>query len=59
MVAYKCGKSHRPTNASLADGVVEFRTAIPSKQVAQWTDPIYDMGNFAASKSHACSWVIT
>ncbi|KAH7241351.1 hypothetical protein BKA59DRAFT_528977 [Fusarium tricinctum] len=31
-----------------ADGVVEFRTAIPSKQVAQWTDPIYDMGNFAA-----------
>ncbi|CAJ0550111.1 Ff.00g100410.m01.CDS01 [Fusarium sp. VM40] len=32
----------------LSDGVVEFRTAIPSKQVAQWTDPIYDMGNFAA-----------
>ncbi|RGP63200.1 cinnamoyl- reductase [Fusarium sporotrichioides] len=31
-----------------ADGVVEFRTAIPSEQVAQWTDPSYDMGVFAA-----------
>ncbi|KAH6950178.1 hypothetical protein DER45DRAFT_649794 [Fusarium avenaceum] len=32
----------------LPNGVVEFCTAIPSKQVAQWTDPSYDMGNFAA-----------
>lgn len=31
-----------------SDGVVEFRTAIPSEQVAQWTDPSYDMGTFAA-----------
>ncbi|KAM0228943.1 hypothetical protein ACHAPO_010350 [Fusarium lateritium] len=31
-----------------ADGVVEFRTAIPSEQVTQWTDPSYDMGTFAA-----------
>ncbi|KAF4472334.1 cinnamoyl- reductase [Fusarium albosuccineum] len=31
-----------------ADGVVRFCTAIPSKQVAQWTDPSYDMGSFAA-----------
>ncbi|WXC44464.1 hypothetical protein QX201_004198 [Fusarium graminearum] len=31
-----------------ADGVVEFRTAIPSEQVGQWTDPSYDMGTFAA-----------
>ncbi|KAM0542541.1 hypothetical protein ACHAPJ_012749 [Fusarium lateritium] len=30
-----------------ADGVVQFRTAFPSKQVAQWTDPSYDMGKFA------------
>lgn len=30
------------------DGMVEFRTAIPSEQVAQWTDPSYDMGVFAA-----------
>lgn len=31
-----------------SDGVVRFRTAFPSKQVAQWTDPSYDMGSFAA-----------
>ncbi|GJC78599.1 nmrA-like family domain-containing protein 1 [Colletotrichum liriopes] len=31
-----------------ADGVVRFCTAIPSNQVAQWTDPSYDMGSFAA-----------
>ncbi|KAK4170064.1 cinnamoyl reductase [Cladorrhinum sp. PSN259] len=31
-----------------ADGVVRFCTAIPSKQVSQWTDPSYDMGSFAA-----------
>ncbi|CEI67875.1 unnamed protein product [Fusarium venenatum] len=31
-----------------ADGVVEFRTAIPSEQVTQWTDPSYDMGTFTA-----------
>jgi hypothetical protein len=34
----------------LADGVVEFRTAIPSKKAVQWTDPSYDMGTFAASE---------
>ncbi|KAF6798776.1 cinnamoyl-CoA reductase [Colletotrichum sojae] len=32
----------------LSNGVVRFCTAIPSKQVAQWTDPSYDMGSFAA-----------
>ncbi|GKZ27857.1 hypothetical protein AbraIFM66951_007793 [Aspergillus brasiliensis] len=31
-----------------ADGVVEFRIPIPGGQVAQWTDPIHDMGIFAA-----------
>ncbi|KAF7557959.1 hypothetical protein G7Z17_g348 [Cylindrodendrum hubeiense] len=31
-----------------SDGMVRFCTAIPSKQVAQWTDPSYDMGSFAA-----------
>ncbi|KAL3486500.1 hypothetical protein BJX62DRAFT_246722 [Aspergillus germanicus] len=31
-----------------SDGVVRFRIPIPSGQVAQWTDPIYDMGIFAA-----------
>lgn len=35
-----------------ADGVVEFRMPIPSRQVAQWTDPSYDMGRFAERKSH-------
>ncbi|KAF4989057.1 hypothetical protein FGRMN_9387 [Fusarium graminum] len=30
-----------------ADGVVEFKTAFPSDQVAEWTDPSYDMGIFA------------
>ncbi|TDZ39376.1 NmrA-like family domain-containing protein 1 [Colletotrichum spinosum] len=30
------------------DGEVRFCTAIPSDQVAQWTDPSYDMGSFAA-----------
>ncbi|KAL3447166.1 hypothetical protein BJX65DRAFT_277533 [Aspergillus insuetus] len=31
-----------------SDGVVRFRIPIPSGQVAQWTDPIHDMGIFAA-----------
>ncbi|PYH48702.1 putative cinnamoyl-CoA reductase [Aspergillus saccharolyticus JOP 1030-1] len=31
-----------------ADGVVRFHIPIPSSQVAQWTDPVYDMGIFAA-----------
>ncbi|KAE8422602.1 hypothetical protein BDV36DRAFT_244861 [Aspergillus pseudocaelatus] len=31
-----------------SNGVVEFRIPIPGGQVAQWTDPIHDMGNFAA-----------
>ncbi|RDW93677.1 uncharacterized protein DSM5745_00999 [Aspergillus mulundensis] len=31
-----------------SDGVVRFRIPIPSNQVAQWTDPIHDMGAFAA-----------
>ncbi|KAJ0414380.1 hypothetical protein BJY00DRAFT_318865 [Aspergillus carlsbadensis] len=31
-----------------ADGVVRFRIPIPGGQVAQWTDPIHDMGIFAA-----------
>ncbi|OJJ96531.1 hypothetical protein ASPACDRAFT_125172 [Aspergillus aculeatus ATCC 16872] len=31
-----------------SDGVVQFRIAIPSGQVAQWTDPIHDMGIFAS-----------
>ncbi|KAL3458332.1 hypothetical protein BJX64DRAFT_266787 [Aspergillus heterothallicus] len=31
-----------------SDGVVEFRIPTPSDQAAQWTDPIYDMGTFAA-----------
>ncbi|KAF5676553.1 cinnamoyl reductase [Fusarium heterosporum] len=30
-----------------ADGVVVFKTAFPSDQVAEWTDPSYDMGIFA------------
>ncbi|KAL5042242.1 hypothetical protein BDW71DRAFT_148886 [Aspergillus fruticulosus] len=31
-----------------SDGVVRFRIPIPGGQVAQWTDPIHDMGIFAA-----------
>ncbi|KAL4911143.1 hypothetical protein BDW74DRAFT_172599 [Aspergillus multicolor] len=31
-----------------SDEVVRFRIPIPSDQVAQWTDPVYDMGEFAA-----------
>ena len=34
----------------LANGVVRFCIPIPSKQVAQWTDPSYDIGSYAASK---------
>ncbi|KAH6848225.1 putative cinnamoyl-CoA reductase [Chaetomium sp. MPI-CAGE-AT-0009] len=30
------------------DGVVRFCCPIPSNHVAQWTDPEYDMGSFAA-----------
>ncbi|CRG86210.1 hypothetical protein PISL3812_03213 [Talaromyces islandicus] len=31
-----------------ADGVVQFRIPIPGGQSMQWTDPIHDMGIFAA-----------
>ncbi|KAH6632851.1 putative cinnamoyl-CoA reductase [Chaetomium tenue] len=30
------------------DGIVRFCYPLPSDQVAQWTDPEYDMGSFAA-----------
>ena len=41
--------------------MVRFVAPIPGGQVAQWTDPGYDMGLFAASKcSHTCAhWVST
>lgn len=31
-----------------ADGVVQFRIPVPERQPLQWTDPIHDMGSFAA-----------
>ncbi|KAL2851267.1 hypothetical protein BJX68DRAFT_236060 [Aspergillus pseudodeflectus] len=48
-----------------SDGVVRFRIPIPGGQVAQWTDPIHDMGIFAAKvfnlgveKTHAKTYLV-
>ncbi|KAL2846706.1 hypothetical protein BJY01DRAFT_213190 [Aspergillus pseudoustus] len=48
-----------------ADGVIRFVIPIPSSQVAQWTDPIHDMGMFAArvfelgvSKTHGNTYLV-
>ncbi|PWY93139.1 NAD(P)-binding protein [Aspergillus sclerotioniger CBS 115572] len=47
-----------------ADGVVRFRIPIPGGQVAQWTDPVHDMGVFAAifnmgvEKTHGKTYLV-